>query len=229
MLIKLQYLICFTGSAFSPISQDLVPLQSRELWRIKPCVHRACQILLVSLKVCTKACLDWLHQWYVISQPSQGQITQLCWSWEVAEDYSLYPENKWNLMSWESVVWGKEVPARWRWLQPGPEGVREICQRQLPFLYLGKEKGSSEQSHIPPAFGCHQFSFHCVFSTCLKSGISHPAEIYPVWNANLEMEGEPCHGGSMTATKHWGVNACFSLKLGKEERMGPGKQEHNGI
>lgn len=90
-------------------------------------------------------------------------------------------------MSWESVVWGKEVPARWRWLQPGPEGVREICQRQLPFLYLGKEKGSSEQSHIPPAFGCDQFSFHCVFSTCLKSGISHPAEIYPVWNANLEM------------------------------------------
>lgn len=104
-----------------------------------------------------------LHHWYVISQPSQGQITQLCWSWEVSE-VSLYPEKKWNLMSWESVVWGKEVPARWRWLQPGPEGFGEICQGQLPFLHPAKEKGSSEQSRIPPAFGCHQFSFHCVFS-----------------------------------------------------------------
>lgn len=90
-------------------------------------------------------------------------------------------------MSWESVVWGREVPARWRWLQPGPEGIGEICQRQLPFLYPAKEKGSSEQSHIPPAFGCDQFSFHYVFSTCFWRGISQPTEISPVWNANLKM------------------------------------------
>lgn len=139
-------------------------------------------------------------------------------------------------MSWESVVWGKEVPARWRWLQPGPEGFGEICQRQLPFLHAAKEKGSSEQSHIPPAFGCHQFSFHCGFFPPVFK-VEYPIQQkfilseMQIW----KWEWDPCHGGSLTllqSTKGL-CDVCFSLKalseLGKEERMGPGKQEHNDI
>lgn len=138
-------------------------------------------------------------------------------------------------MSWEIVVWGKEVPARWRWLQPGPEGVGEICQRQLPFLYPAKEKGSFEQSHFTSIWLPPVFISLCFFPPVLK--VEYPTQPKFILSEmqTWKWKGVPCHGGSMTVLQSTEglCDACFSLKVPsefeKEERMGPGKQEHNDI
>lgn len=82
------------------------------------------------------------------------------------------------------VVWGKDVPAKWRWLQPGPAGLGEICQ--IPFLNPADGKGLLNRT-FHQHLAATKFHFAVFYSTWFKNETSHPTKTQPVWNANLRM------------------------------------------
>lgn len=144
------------------------------LWIIKPCVHRACEGLLASLKVCTKACLE-LAASVICNLTAQPRTNNSIVS--ILRGF-------WGLfsVSWKEVkpnVLGKcgvgeggpcqvEVAAARPW-----GGWRNLSKASsLPISCQGKRIFWTVTFHQHLA--ATSFHFTMFFSTCFKSGISYP-------------------------------------------------------
>ena len=95
----------------------------------------------------------------------------------------------------QCVVLGKEVPARWRWLQPGPGGFGEICQRQLPFLNPAKEKDLLNRVTFHQCLAATGFHFTMFFPPVLKLKYHIQQKFILFEMQTWKWEEEPCHGG----------------------------------